>query len=349
VKLAGGGRLLLQSDKPLYQPSQIMHLRVMALRDQGGVPLSKGQVHFEVHDPRQNLILSTQRRVSDHGIFAVDLPLADELVLGSYTGGSREQLRLALCDPARPAGQKGGGQPDLQAGVVFAAQLDATAVDGAGHREPARLKAPLSKLPVRVDFIAEAGWLIPEFQNRIWGIATYPDGTPATGIEMELLFETDLTAADAEPPRRRTDAMGVATFLVKPSANAAGSRGETRRCSPSQRAMNVQVNDRSGLVAIQERCMDIAQKGGLLLRTDRAIYPQGMPLELSVERFQRRPHEVLFHLRSLTSAKPLLLPLRLKARLPGRVLVPPPTLRETHYPEHLITGLPVEVTVLPQP
>lgn len=370
VKLAGGGRLLLQSDKPLYQPSQIMHLRGMALRDQGGVPLSKGQVRFEVHDPRKNLILSTQRRVSDHGIVAVDLPLADELVLGSYTvravwvnesvpSGAKPPddqsvapaelklmvsrfapprfklsmepdqryyapgtaVRLALKGSYPKEQPLAGASVDIHASVIdgresnhgsrFAIlhaqldkkgeanltftlpaklehkegwlQLDATAVDGAGHREPARMKAPLSKLPVRVDFIAEAGWLIPEFQNRIWGIATYPDGTPATGIEMELLFETDLTAADAEPPRRRTDAMGVATFLVKPSANTGGRRGETLRCASSQRAMNVQVNDRSGLVAIQERCMDIAQKGGLLLRTDRAIYPQGMPLELSVE------------------------------------------------------------------
>lgn len=68
-----------------------------------------------------------------------------------------------------------------------------------------------------------------------------------------------------------------------------------------------------------------------------------------IEKFQRLPNEVLFYLRSLTSAKPVLLPLRLSARLPGRVLVPPPALRETHDPEHRITGLPVVVTVLPQP
>lgn len=372
VQLAGGGRLLLQSDKLLYQPSQIMHLRVMALRDQDGVPFSKGQVRLEVLDPRKNQVLSTQRPLSDHGIVAVDLPLADELVLGSYTvravwvkgpassgatpaddprnsvAPAELKLTVSRFTPPRfklsmepdqryyapgaavrlalrgryPKGQPvAGASVDIFAGVVdgressYAArfailhaqldkegeakltfklpatlqhkegwlQLDATAVDGAGHREPARMRAPLSKLPVWVDFVAEAGSLIPEFQNRVWGIATYPDGSPAAGVEMELLSEPDLMGADEDPLRRRTDAMGVATFLVKPSKSTAESKSEIKRCGSSQRAMNVQVSERSGLVGTQARCMNIDPHGGLLLRTDRAIYPQGMPLELSVE------------------------------------------------------------------
>jgi hypothetical protein len=64
-----------------------------------------------------------------------------------------------------------------------------------------------------------------------------------------------------------------------------------------------------------------------------------------IEKFQVLPREVVFYLRRIAPEHPLLLPLRLTARLPGRVSVPPPTVYEYYRPEHRAVGQPILVTV----
>ncbi|HZS37226.1 MAG TPA: hypothetical protein VFF06_10380, partial [Polyangia bacterium] len=54
VHLQPGARLLLESDKPLYQPAQVIHLRAVGLRPQDGKPLAGRDVTFTVADPRGN-------------------------------------------------------------------------------------------------------------------------------------------------------------------------------------------------------------------------------------------------------------------------------------------------------
>ncbi len=84
IQLVPGGKILLSSDKPLYQPGQTIHLRAMAQRPQDGRPVAAHDVVFTISDPRGNQIFRQSQRSSEFGIASLDVPLADELLLGGY-------------------------------------------------------------------------------------------------------------------------------------------------------------------------------------------------------------------------------------------------------------------------
>src|SRR5215831_16934173 len=84
IELAPGGKLLLESDKPLYQPAQVIHLRALGERLQDGRPLAGEKVVFEVTDPRGNKVFHDTRALSKFGVAAADFALADEILLGTY-------------------------------------------------------------------------------------------------------------------------------------------------------------------------------------------------------------------------------------------------------------------------
>ena len=79
VDLAAAARILLESDKPLYQPGQTVHMRALTMRSQDGHPLNSGTIRFVVTDPRKNRIFQSEKPLSAFGIASTDLPLADEL------------------------------------------------------------------------------------------------------------------------------------------------------------------------------------------------------------------------------------------------------------------------------
>ena len=84
VSLVAGAKLLLESDKPLYQPGQMVHLRALAVRPQDGRPVAAHTATFIVTDPRGNEVFHQDQPLSDFGVTAADMPLADELTLGAY-------------------------------------------------------------------------------------------------------------------------------------------------------------------------------------------------------------------------------------------------------------------------
>lgn len=76
-------RFMLTTDKPLYQPGQVVHLRTLALNTFTLKPRS-GDAQIEVADSRGNVVYSKKARLSEFGIAAVDFTLADEVNLGTY-------------------------------------------------------------------------------------------------------------------------------------------------------------------------------------------------------------------------------------------------------------------------
>jgi hypothetical protein len=84
LEITTGGRVLLTTDKPLYQPSQTIHFRALALRPIDLRPLGGRELLFEVEDPRGNLVLRQAATTSKFGVAAADLRLADEVNLGTY-------------------------------------------------------------------------------------------------------------------------------------------------------------------------------------------------------------------------------------------------------------------------
>lgn len=77
-------RLLLTTDKPLYQPGQIIHIRALALDRFNLTPAKGAKVDFLVEDARGNKVFRQSVPASDFGIAAVDFTLADMVNQGNY-------------------------------------------------------------------------------------------------------------------------------------------------------------------------------------------------------------------------------------------------------------------------
>jgi hypothetical protein len=77
-------RLLLTSDKPLYQPGQVIHMRALALSTFDLTPARSATVDFLVEDPKGNKVFRQSVEASDFGIAAADFTLADLVNQGNY-------------------------------------------------------------------------------------------------------------------------------------------------------------------------------------------------------------------------------------------------------------------------
>jgi hypothetical protein len=90
VRIKSEARILLVSDRPIYQPGHLIHLRALALRPFDLKPVEKAPILFEVEDAKGNKVFKKSLTTSEYGIAAVDFQLADEVNMGDY------QLKAAL-------------------------------------------------------------------------------------------------------------------------------------------------------------------------------------------------------------------------------------------------------------
>ena len=84
IELAHPARILLSTDKPLYQPGQTIHLRSLLLNKRTHKPFANEQVTIEVSDPKGNKVFKETRKTSAYGIAAANFALANELTSGRY-------------------------------------------------------------------------------------------------------------------------------------------------------------------------------------------------------------------------------------------------------------------------
>jgi len=84
VKIKGEPKILLVTDKPLYQPGQLIHIRALCLRPFDLTPVGAAPLTFEVEDPKGNKVFKRTEPTSDYGIVSADFQLADEINMGSY-------------------------------------------------------------------------------------------------------------------------------------------------------------------------------------------------------------------------------------------------------------------------
>ncbi len=92
VTLRRSWQLMLTSDKPVYQPGQVIHVRSLALARPQVKPVAGQEVVYSISDPKGNVIFRKRDVTSRFGISSADCPLADEIVEGPY------QLRCELGD-----------------------------------------------------------------------------------------------------------------------------------------------------------------------------------------------------------------------------------------------------------
>jgi hypothetical protein len=79
-----GRRVLLTTDKPIYQPGQLVHLRALALSPPKNTPLAGESVLFEIEDGKGNKIMKRELETDDYGIAASRFQLGRVLNMGSF-------------------------------------------------------------------------------------------------------------------------------------------------------------------------------------------------------------------------------------------------------------------------
>ncbi|HEY7314220.1 MAG TPA: alpha-2-macroglobulin family protein, partial [Gemmataceae bacterium] len=85
VRLTRSWKLMLTSDKPVYQPGQTIHVRTLALRQPDLRPVAKQEAIFTLADPKGNILFKHAGHTSRYGITAADCELAKEIAEGAYT------------------------------------------------------------------------------------------------------------------------------------------------------------------------------------------------------------------------------------------------------------------------
>lgn len=84
VQVARSWRLMVSTDKPVYQPGQTIHLRGLALRRPDRKPVAGETAELRVADPKGNVVFQDRTVTSRFGIVSADCHLADEILEGSY-------------------------------------------------------------------------------------------------------------------------------------------------------------------------------------------------------------------------------------------------------------------------
>lgn len=77
-------RVLVTTDKPLYQPAQVIHLRALALGALDRVPAKEQDLEFLIEDPKGNKIYRKTIKTSVWGIASADFTLAETVNAGTY-------------------------------------------------------------------------------------------------------------------------------------------------------------------------------------------------------------------------------------------------------------------------
>ncbi|NLH49483.1 MAG: hypothetical protein GX444_12920 [Myxococcales bacterium] len=84
VNVRHDAKILLTTDKPLYQPGQTMHLRGLALGAGNRLPVARQEAWLEVQDSKGNKVFKKKILTDEFGILHADFPLADEVNMGVY-------------------------------------------------------------------------------------------------------------------------------------------------------------------------------------------------------------------------------------------------------------------------
>ena len=84
VSFARTERIMVTSDKPLYQPGQVIHIRSLALSHATRKPISNTSAMIEVEDSKGNKVYKIKGKTNNYGIFSADFQLATELNMGNY-------------------------------------------------------------------------------------------------------------------------------------------------------------------------------------------------------------------------------------------------------------------------
>jgi uncharacterized protein YfaS (alpha-2-macroglobulin family) len=84
VRLEDKVSILLTTEKPIYQPSQTIHVRALALDRSNHEAAANRKLTFELEDSRGNKVFRKATETDKFGIASAEFALADEVNLGTY-------------------------------------------------------------------------------------------------------------------------------------------------------------------------------------------------------------------------------------------------------------------------
>jgi len=328
-------KILLTTDKPLYQPSQTIHLRALVLGKGDRAAQAEQELVFEVEDAKGNKVFKGLTETDEFGIASADFRLAREVNMGRFAVRAvmgedtaektvtverytlpRFSVKLELERPwYRPADEVRGsvratytfGKPVASADVVVRAQtldvelhtfaevrgrtdeegvyhfdgvrvpdlvvgqdlaqgagilnFEATVTDTAEHRQVATTQATVAAGDLKVTVMPESGELVPGVDNVLFVQTTNPAGAPVAAL---VTLEGEDWTREAETGE---DGFGRLIVPVVGGTLAAVLTAQTEAGEQVRQELVLQAGEVSG---------------GLLLRTDRALYQVGDTLRLDV-------------------------------------------------------------------
>jgi hypothetical protein len=85
VRIVREQRVMITTDKPMYQPGQTIHVRTLTLSRPSLRPAGSRPVVFEVKDAAGNRVFRQQGTTDAYGVAALSIPLAQRLNMGNWT------------------------------------------------------------------------------------------------------------------------------------------------------------------------------------------------------------------------------------------------------------------------
>jgi len=102
IKICRSYRILLTTDKPVYQPGQTIHIRALTMENETLSPAGRKSATIEVEDGKGNKLFRTiDKQTSDYGIISTDFILAREAEPGDYriraiAGGNQSEITVQV-------------------------------------------------------------------------------------------------------------------------------------------------------------------------------------------------------------------------------------------------------------
>ncbi len=267
IQIERRNKILLTTDKPLYQPGQTMHIRALALDGPTRAAAAEQPVTLEVEDAKGNKVCKRRGRTDNFGIAAADFELADEVNFGPY------HVRAILGE-----------------GDALYTQEKTVTVD----------RYVLPKFKVEIELSRDAGrqqqsYYAPGETVEGKVTARYLFGKPLANASVTIVLKTfDVEAAEIGRITGQTDAEGHFSFSSKLPDFLAGRSTEQGSAPVS---IGVEVKDTAEHTETKARdilvsntpilIMAVPESGQLLPGLDNRVfvltsYPDGTPAETTV-------------------------------------------------------------------
>jgi uncharacterized protein YfaS (alpha-2-macroglobulin family) len=142
------------------------------------------------------------------------------------------------------------------------ALIEATVKDSAAHAETRGEPITISQASLLITAVPEGGALVPNVENQVYVLSSYPDGRPAsTSLKVHIAGGRDQQVS--------TDSSGVAVVRIKPGSGVESLHVEADDHHGNRSSSVVNLETRSG-------------SDQILVRANRAIFKAGERIELKL-------------------------------------------------------------------